>query len=213
MVSLFSSKKGSKESKNPYSNRGLDKFSALLSELDEKRQNIYAKRVDSHGPPLVRFVFKSSGECVPVMIKTKKGPKKKDDVQDDLVVKTESNTKEEKEIKPEAREHKQRCVLKENLKKFSRPNHFLPLTAILVLIFLVFFGRSITIMCTCIVWYLIPIIKEQSRKKGSTNKTKKKNNKKTNTENGASLNKKMACDQTVLKDKYPHVAAPCQTTR
>ena len=213
MVSLFSSRKGSKESKNPYSNRGLDKFSALLSELDEKRQNIYAKRVDSDGPPLVRFVFKSSGECVPVMIKTKKGPKKKDDAQDDLVVKTESNTKEEKEIKPEAREHKQRCVLKENLKKFSRPNHFLPVTAILVLTFLVFFGRSVSIMCTCIVWYLIPIIKEQSRKKGSTYKTKKKNKKKMNTENGASLNKKMACDQTVLKEKYPHVAAPCKTTR
>ncbi|CAG7900004.1 unnamed protein product [Brassica rapa] len=194
MVSLFSSRKGSKESKNPYSNRGLDKFSALLSELDEKRQNIYAKRVDSHGPPLVRFVFKSSGECVPVMIKTKKGPKKKDDAQDDLVVKTESNTKDEKELKPEAREHKQRCALKENLKKFSRPNHFLPVTAILVLIFLVFFGRSVSIMCTCIVWYLIPIIKEHSRKKGSACKTKKKNKKKTNTENGASLNKKMACE-------------------
>ncbi|KAF8110023.1 hypothetical protein N665_0088s0038 [Sinapis alba] len=178
MVSPFSSPKRSrKESKNPYSNRGLDKFSALLSDLDEKRQSIYANGLDSDGPPLVRFVFKSSGECVPVMIKTKKVTKKKD-VQDDLkIIKTESETKEENEIKEtesETTEQKRRCVLNENLKKISRPNRFLPVTVILVLIFLVFFGRTVSIMCTCIIWYLVPMIKEQSRNKGSTYKTKKK---------------------------------------
>ena len=167
MLSPFSSpkrsRKESKESKNPYSNRGLDKFSALLSELDEKRQSIYANRLDSDGPPLVRFVFKSSGECVPVMIKTKKITKKKVETQDDLKIKTESKTKEAKEIKEtesETTEKKHRCVLNENLKKISRPNRFLPVTVILVLVFLVFFGRTISIMCTCIVWYLVPMIKE-----------------------------------------------------
>uniref|UniRef100_A0A0D3C8Z7 ZCF37 n=1 Tax=Brassica oleracea var. oleracea TaxID=109376 RepID=A0A0D3C8Z7_BRAOL len=209
MLSPFSSPKRSrKESKNPYSNRGLDKFSALLSELDEKRQSIYANRLDSDGPPLVRFVFKSSGECVPVMIKTKKVTKKKVDGQeDDLKIKTESKTKEAKEIKEtesETTEKKQRCVLNENLEKISRPNRFLPVTVMLVLVFLVFFGRTVSIMCTCIVWYLVPMIKEQSRKKGSTYKTKKKKKK---------MNERMAHDQNVLKEKLPHLSAAPGKTR
>ncbi|KAL0732583.1 hypothetical protein Bca4012_008792 [Brassica carinata] len=192
MVSLFSkrSRKGSKESKNPYSDLGLEKFSALLSELDEKRQSIYATRVDSDGPPLVRFVFKSSGECVPIMIKTKKVTKKKDS-QDDFKVKTETKIDEERDIKKTevVTEKKQSCVLNEKLKKISRPKHFLPVTTILVLIFLVFFGRTVSIMCTCIVWYLVPLIKEHCRtRKSSPHETEKKN-----------------------KKKFPHVAAPGKT--
>lgn len=213
MVSPFSSpkrsRKGSKESKNPYSNRGLEKFSALLSELDEKRQSIYAKRIYSDGPPLVRFVFKSSGECVPVMIKTKKAGKKKD-VLDDFKVENESKTEQEREVKktePET-EQKQSCVLNENLKKISRPNHFLPVTVILVLIFLVFFGRSVSIMCTCIVWYLVPMIREQTRNRGSTYETKKKK-KKLSIENRASFNQRTARDQT--EKNFPHLAPPGKT--
>ncbi|KAL0794608.1 hypothetical protein Bca101_065985 [Brassica carinata] len=215
MVSPFSSPKRSrKESNNPYSNRGLDKFSALLSELDEKRQSIYANRLDSDGPPLVRFVFKSSGECVPVMIKTKKVTKKKVDGQKgDLKIKTESKTKEAKEIKEtesETTERKQRCVLNENLKKISRPKRFLPVTVILVLVFLVLFGRTVSIMCTCIVWYLVPMIKEQSRNRGSTYKTKKK--KKMN--GSSSFKQRMVSrDHTVVKEKFPHQAAAPGKTR
>ncbi|EFH66053.1 predicted protein [Arabidopsis lyrata subsp. lyrata] len=149
MLSPFSSprrsRRGSKENKNPYSNQGLDKFSALLSELDEKRQSIYAKRLDPDGPPLVRFVFTSSGECVPVMIKTKKAGQKKDvqddfkvkkkDVLDDFKFKTESKTEHEIEIKKAdlETEQQQSYVVNENLKKISRPNHLFPVTVVLVL--------------------------------------------------------------------------------
>nr|VDD08740.1 unnamed protein product [Brassica oleracea] len=170
MVSPFRSpctspKKSRKASKNPYSNRGLEKFSELLSELDEKRQSIYSKKLDSSGPPLVRFVFTSSGECVPVVIKSSylhKQKKTKDVAA--AKVKTEvKETKTEETKKPEPEtEEKQSCVLNENLKKIARPNRFFPVTVILVLIFLVFFGRSVAIMCTCIAWYLVPTIKEQS---------------------------------------------------
>ncbi|CAA7031108.1 unnamed protein product [Microthlaspi erraticum] len=214
MVSPFSSpkrcRKGSKESKNPFSDRGLEKFSALLSELDEKRQSIYSKRIDSDGLPLIRFVFKSSGECVPVMIKTKRVTKKKD-AQDDFnfKVKTESKTEEEIEMKirESGTEQKQSCVLHEKLEKISRPNHFLPVTAILVLIFLVFFGRTVSIMCTCIVWYLVPMIREQSRNRGSVYVTEKKK-KKLNVEDRASFDQRTA---RVLKEKFPHLAAPGNT--
>ncbi|XP_010490812.1 PREDICTED: uncharacterized protein LOC104768503 [Camelina sativa] len=221
MLSPFSSprrsrKGGNKESKNPYSNQGLEKFSALVSELDEKRQSIYAKRLDSDGPPLVRFMFTSSGECVPVMIKTKRAAAgQKKNVQDDFKVVTESKTKEEKETKriETGTEKKQSCVLNENLKKISRPNHFLPVTVVLVLIFLVIFGRTVSIMCTCIVWYLVPMIKEHSRNRGSTTYESKKRKKKHNIENrAASFNQKTAVrDQTVHKDKFMHLAAPGKT--
>ncbi|KAL1222763.1 hypothetical protein V5N11_022074 [Cardamine amara subsp. amara] len=212
MLSPFSSprrsRRGSKEIKNPYSNQGLDKFSALLSELDEKRQSIYAKKLDPNGPPLVRFVFTSSGECIPVMIKTKKTAKKKD-AQDDIKVKTESKAEQEKEIKKieSETEQKQSCVLNENLKKISRPNHFFPVTMILVLIFLVFFGRTVSIMCTCIVWYLAPMIKEQSRNRGSTYETKKKK-KNSDIEKRGLFVQSTALDQTVLEEKFQHLAGP-----
>ncbi|CAH8302784.1 unnamed protein product [Eruca vesicaria subsp. sativa] len=183
MVSPFRSpctspRKSRKVSKNPYSNRGLDKFSELLSELDEKRQSIYSKKLDSGGPPLVRFVFTSSGECVPVVIKSSNlhKQKKTKDVAAAPKVKTvvnEPNTEETKKTEPET-EEKQSCVLNENLKKITRPNRFLPVTVILVLVFLVFFGRSVAIMCTCIAWYLVPTIKDQSGNKGSSTYAMKK---------------------------------------
>ncbi|PQP95556.1 uncharacterized protein Pyn_29941 [Prunus yedoensis var. nudiflora] len=72
-----SSRRSSKDSKNPYSSRGLDKFSALLADLEEKRQKIYAET-----PPqdisFVRFVFKDSNDDVPVPIVIKVKDKKED---------------------------------------------------------------------------------------------------------------------------------------
>ncbi|CAH8300790.1 unnamed protein product [Eruca vesicaria subsp. sativa] len=163
-------RKSRKSSKNPYSNRGLDKFSKLLSELDEKRQSIYSKKLDSGGPPLVRFVFTSSGECVPVVIKSSylhKQWKTKDVAAAAVKVKTvvnESKTEETKKTEPET-EEKQSCVLNENLKKITRPNRFFPVTVILVLVFLALFGRSVAIMCTCIAWYLVPSSNDQGTKR------------------------------------------------
>ncbi|KAJ0228730.1 hypothetical protein HA466_0322490 [Hirschfeldia incana] len=123
-------RKSRKASKNPYSNRGLDKFSKLLSELDEKRQSIYSKKLDSGGPPLVRFVFTSSGECVPVVIRSSylhKQKKTKDVVAPGAAkvkaVVNESKTEETTKTEPET-EEKQSCVLNENLKKVARPNRF-----------------------------------------------------------------------------------------
>lgn len=211
MVSPFRSpcsspKKSRKASKNPYSNRGLDKFSELLSELDEKRQSIYSKKLDSGGPPLVRFVFTSSGECVPVVIRSsylhKKNKKTKDVVADKVKTEVkEAKTEEIKNIEPET-EQKQSCVINENLKKIARPNHFLPVTMILVLVFLAFFGRSVAIMCTCIAWYLVPTIQEQSRNRGSSPlyaMKKKDFARKLSIENRASFNPRTVRDNSPRK--------------
>uniref|UniRef100_A0A1J3I180 ZCF37 n=1 Tax=Noccaea caerulescens TaxID=107243 RepID=A0A1J3I180_NOCCA len=198
-------RKSRKESKNPYSNRGLDKFSELLSELDEKRQSIYSKKLDSGGPPLVRFVFTSSGECIPVVIKSSYLHKKKKtkDVAAAEVKKVvkESKTEETKKTEPET-EQKQSCVLNENLKKITRPNHFLPVTVILVLVFLAFFGRSVAIMCTCIAWYLVPTVKEQSGNGGSSSYYAMKKRdfaRKLSIEDRASFNPRTVRDHSPLK--------------
>ncbi|XP_010511036.1 PREDICTED: uncharacterized protein LOC104787203 [Camelina sativa] len=218
MVSPFRSpcsspKASRKANKNPYSNRGLDKFSELLSELDEKRQSIYSKKLDSGGPPLVRFVFTSSGECVPVVIRSsylqkKNNKKKKDVVSPDHKVKTEEvnevkteeikkNTEPETEQKP-----KQNCVINEKLKKIARPDRFFPMTVILVLVFLAFFGRSVAIMCTCIVWYLVPTIQEQSGSSSSSLSyamKKKDFARKLSIENRASFNPRTVRDHSPRK--------------
>ncbi|KAG2302516.1 hypothetical protein Bca52824_031167 [Brassica carinata] len=185
-------RKSRKPTKNPYSNRGLDKFSKLLSELDEKRQSIYSKKLDSGGPPLVRFVFTSSGECVPVVIRSSYLQKKTKDVAPAAKVKAvvnESKTEETKKTEPET-EEKQSCVLNENLKKIARPNRFFSVTVILVLILLVFFGRSVAIMVTCIAWYLVPTIKEQSGSRRSSPYAMKKKDfaRKLSIENRTSFN-------------------------
>ncbi|CAA7031276.1 unnamed protein product [Microthlaspi erraticum] len=196
-------KKSRKESKNPYSNRGLDKFSELLSTLDEKRQSIYSKKLDSGGPPLVRFVFTSSGECIPVVIKSSylhKKKKTKDVAKVKKVVK-ETKTEETKKAEPET-EQKQSCALNENLKKITRPNHFLPVTVILVLVFLAFFGRSVAIMCTCIAWYLVPTISDQSGNGGTSSYyTMKKRDfaRKLSIEDRASFNPRTVRDHSPLK--------------
>ncbi|XP_013613192.1 PREDICTED: uncharacterized protein LOC106319421 [Brassica oleracea var. oleracea] len=208
MISPFRSscslpRKSRKASKNPYSNRGLDKFSKLLSELDEKRQSIYSKKLDSGGPPLVRFVFTSSGECVPVVIRPSylhKQKKTKDVAPAAAKVKTvvnESKTEETKKTELET-EEKQNCVLNENLKKITRPNRFLPVTVILVLVLLVFFGRSVAIMCTCIAWYLVPTIREQS---GSSSYAMKKKDfaRKLSIENRASFNPRTVLNHSPSK--------------
>ncbi|KAJ4878417.1 ZCF37 [Raphanus sativus] len=207
-------RKSRKSSKNPYSNRGLDKFSKLLSELDEKRQSIYSKKLDSGGPPLVRFVFTSSGECVPVVIRSSylHKQKKTKDVAPAAKVKTvvnESKTEETKKTELET-EEKQSCVLNENLKKIvlnenlkkiTRPNRFLPLTVLLVLVLLVLFGRSVAIMFTCIAWYLVPTIKEQSGSRGSSSYAMKKKDfaRKLSIETRASFNPRTVRDHSPRK--------------
>lgn len=60
----------SRDSKNPYANRGLDKFYALLAELEDKKQKIYTQK-GSGDISLVRFVYSTSNDWKPVIVKVK----------------------------------------------------------------------------------------------------------------------------------------------
>ncbi|KAK1427511.1 hypothetical protein QVD17_16197 [Tagetes erecta] len=56
--------------KNPYSNRGLDKFEALLAELEDKKRKIFTQK-GSQYISFVRFVYSNSNDVKPVIVRLK----------------------------------------------------------------------------------------------------------------------------------------------
>ncbi|KAL8172056.1 hypothetical protein V2J09_023860 [Rumex salicifolius] len=63
-----STKKGERE--NPYSDRGVEKFSALLAEIEEKKRTIYSK-VNPEEVSVIRFVHSGDNKLKPVVVRTK----------------------------------------------------------------------------------------------------------------------------------------------
>ena len=181
--------------KNPYSTRGLDKFSALLSDLDEKRQKIYSQ-VGSESISLVRFVYSNSNDCVPIVVKLR--DKKEDKTKNFRYVKdnnhvsathtnseavdkvpVENNTASLEEVKQprleisnEKTKIKKRFSWNMKLDNWRRPSYYLPVIIILILFFMALFGRSFAILCTSIGWYVVPTLKDSSNTTSSTTKKK-----------------------------------------
>ncbi|OMO64483.1 hypothetical protein CCACVL1_21724 [Corchorus capsularis] len=197
----FCKSHNNKNNKNPYSNRGLDKFSALLAELEEKRQKIYSQTGSQD--TFVRFVYKNSTECVPIVVKVKdkKEEENKKKFADDTTKdhRTETNVVSEEKVmdkhpietlnegkevikkilqsvneEADVKKNKKRFSWKKELQKWRRPSYYLPAFVILILLFLMFFGRSVTILFTCIGWYIVPIIQGESS--GNVRRMKKKKN-------------------------------------
>ncbi|XP_038899146.1 uncharacterized protein LOC120086521 [Benincasa hispida] len=147
-----------KDKKNPYSDRGLDKFSALLTDLDEKRKKIYSQ-TDPEDIVMVRFAYKNSDECVPVVVKQKdKKEDKNSNDSDAMAIKSQQN----KQLT--THKNKNNLVRARNLRRLSKPSYYIAAIVILILFLLSVFGRSVTILCTCIAWYLVPVLKQSSSK-------------------------------------------------
>ncbi|XP_007029922.2 PREDICTED: uncharacterized protein LOC18599763 [Theobroma cacao] len=151
-----------KDSKNPYSTRGLDQFSALLAELEEKRQQIYSQ-MGSEG--IVRFVYKNSNDCVPVVVKLKDKKEEKNKTEDTKDHHPESCVSEVVEKLPTPPESDEKIEQKKSFswnivksQDWRRPSYYIPAVIISILLFLVFFGRSVAILCTCMGWYVVPTI-------------------------------------------------------
>ena len=151
-----------RDSKNPYSTRGLDQFSALLAELEEKRQQIYSQ-MGTQG--IVRFVYRNSNDCVPVVVKLKDKKEEKnkpgntEDHQPERYVsevldKLQTPSESDKEVDKK----KKSFSWNVKLQNLRRPSYHIPAVIILILLFLVLFGRSVAILCTCIGWYIVPTI-------------------------------------------------------
>lgn len=172
------SKSHTKNNKNPYSTRGLEKFSALLNDLEEKRNKIYS-RVDARDISMVRFVYSSSNDWVPIVVKSKnikedqtktmdgkKGQETPFEIPD--ADSKEATQPEIMELKEKRK--KKRVVWNMKLDRWRRPSYYLPAIIILILLLLTMFGRSFAILCTCLGWYIVPSLKESSSTERSTKK-------------------------------------------
>ncbi|KAE9588470.1 hypothetical protein Lalb_Chr22g0355661 [Lupinus albus] len=182
---------------NPYSSRGLDKFSELLADLDEKRQKIYSQ-MNPKDISFIRFVYSNTDDFVPIVVKVKNKDHHKQHKSEELRVvktrhlttpmlesmveksRTESNAtdmeerKEQPKLEFEAKESK-KSTFTWNMKKWDmwwKPSFYVPMVMILILMFLTMFGRSFATICTCVLWYIIPTLKDNNT--SSSNPRKKK---------------------------------------
>ncbi|XP_047953544.1 uncharacterized protein LOC125199629 [Salvia hispanica] len=151
--------------KNPYADRGLDKFYALLADLDDKKQKIYTQR-GSEEISFVRFVYAGDSDVVkPIVVKLKEknnSPKSVKNFNDQR-----SFSAAEEAIAPaiEAKREKSmrkkrslRCKGSLKIEDLKQPHFYFPVMVVLILVFLAIYGRSFAILCTSIGWYLAPTI-------------------------------------------------------
>ncbi|XP_076902910.1 uncharacterized protein LOC143557811 [Bidens hawaiensis] len=169
--------RSNKDNTNPYSNRGLDKFEALLADLDGKRQKIYTQK-GSEDISLVRFVYTNANDVKPIVVKIKDQRKQEKDQKRTPVSTPEhpvggGDTVVQLAKPPVVRKNGVEFgQLRRKLGEWWRPWYCLPLFVILILVFLVFFGRSFAILCTSIGWYLVPMINRDTLKRVKKNMKK-----------------------------------------
>lgn len=141
-----------KANKNPYSTRGLDKFSTVLSELESKKEKIMSK-AGSRGVAMVRFAYSSSHDSwVPIVVRIRdceERDKKKVSSEAVGAASASAAIGEEKMVLDKEEE--------ERIKKsFSWGRYYWPLVVVLMLVCLVLYGRVFAICCTTVMWYLVP---------------------------------------------------------
>lgn len=172
-----------RDSKNPYANRGLDKFYALLAELEDKKQKIYTQK-GSGDISLVRFVYSNSNNWKPIVVvnKLKKDGRKKQQTatsaHDDNAMMSSGNNYSEPldkypiestaTVSKEVVEEKKMEVTNKMVTWRRRlglcvgdircPFVYLPVMIILILLFLAVYGKAFAVVCTSVSWYLLPII-------------------------------------------------------
>ncbi|XP_052201016.1 uncharacterized protein LOC127807327 [Diospyros lotus] len=145
-ISLFRTR----DSKNPYANRGLDKFSALLAELEHKKKEIYTQK-DSQSISFVRFVFSDSNNLKPIVVRLR--GKRRDKDKDKHISKGLAHNSDEKE---DGKSPKKKRYSWKTTMDMWRPCWYLPAAMILIMLLLAVFGRSFAILCTSFGWYLVP---------------------------------------------------------
>ncbi|KAK1433414.1 hypothetical protein QVD17_10324 [Tagetes erecta] len=163
----FFSNRRDKNTTNPYSDRGLDKFEALLADLDKQRQKIFTQK-GSEDVSMVKFIYKSQNEIQPIVVKLRDQRKQSNNIVDhhdkviDFKEPEETNTKPiSLDRKPD---EKKVCDVDQCKRKLFaelwKPSYYLPLFVMLILVLLMFSGRSFAILCTSIGWYMVPIVNE-----------------------------------------------------
>lgn len=149
---------------NPYSESGLDKFSSLLSDLQDRRARIAAESEHRSTPMLIWFRFSDSNDCMPVVMRLDDETKQFDHRKKS----PESPPPEEKKANvvdlPPAIIRKEMEVEKKVKGGWPwRPMYQWLLVLILILLCLVF-ARMLAIFCTTAWWYMMPKMQGEGRK-------------------------------------------------
>ncbi|XP_061372004.1 uncharacterized protein LOC133314537 [Gastrolobium bilobum] len=181
------SKRKDSRDNNPFSTRGLDKFSALLADLDQRRQKVYSQ-MSPQDISLVRFAYSNTDDFVPIVVKVKNKDQKRHKSEElkarHLITPLLDRPIEKSTTSAEATASiEERKQPKKNISTFSwdmlmkRPSFYVPAVMILILVFLTVFGRSVATLCTCVMWYVVPTLNDISKPpRKSTKKKKKKDN-------------------------------------
>lgn len=148
--------------KNPYAEVGLDKFYALLADLEDKKQKIYSQ-IGVEEISFVRFVFSDDSEQVrPIIVRVKNN-----DSDNKNVLACNHADVEMDGIKEIGNEWQEKGTAEEAVMKTQRRwkgrlrrSYYcnIGVVVVLILVFLTIFGRSFAILCTTIAWYLVPRI-------------------------------------------------------
>ncbi|KAL3655238.1 hypothetical protein CASFOL_001024 [Castilleja foliolosa] len=176
---------GSSNNKNPYAERGLDKFYTLLADLDNKKQKIYTQK-GAEDISFVRFVYTNDSKHVkPIVVKVKEKKKKNNNMGliKKLFKKNSSNlnqanmevsnynigTMSNEEV------HKEELSKKTRKKSFKlrQPYFYFLVIVVLVLMFLAMYGRFFAILCTSFGWYMVPTIAEGGSMSSSSSSSSK----------------------------------------
>lgn len=169
--------------KNPYSSQGLDKFEALLANLEEKKKQIYTQ-LDPNDIALVRFAYTSSNNCVPIVVKSKDNKNVnaylKSPPREDLMPKAaepmRQQRNEEAEIDTDHKKTSSSYAWRFSFDQWRKPSYYMPAAIMLIMVLLMFFGRSISILCTSIGWYMIPMLRRPNDSSGKKMKKKAREN-------------------------------------
>ncbi|KAF5203858.1 60S ribosomal protein L12 [Thalictrum thalictroides] len=163
------SNKTKQNNKNPYSNRGLDKFANVLAELDERRRKIY-QQIGSPDDSIVRFGYSSSRDWVPIVVKLKDQRENKaksstvgNDKDKPAPIITSSANDEVVQVQAKLVDERTRkkSLLVSSMNKWGKPHVFLLVVIVLILLCLVISGKSFAILCASIWWYLVPMMNQK----------------------------------------------------
>ncbi|URE01206.1 GDSL-like Lipase/Acylhydrolase [Musa troglodytarum] len=153
-----------KASKNPYSTRGLDKFSTVLGDLEARRRKIMEKAGPQGAVSMVKFMYSNSTDWIPVVVR------RRDRQDDDAKVPIVSGGVEEaapamgraKAVPEEKVKSRLAWGAAEEVKGWVRRNwrgsYYWPLVVLVALVCLVMFGRVFAICCMLVWWYLMPVV-------------------------------------------------------
>ncbi|KAK1422193.1 hypothetical protein QVD17_25147 [Tagetes erecta] len=159
-----------KNTTNPYANDGIEKFEALMADLDQKRHKILTE-IGSEDVSIVKFIYKSPNKIKPIIIKLQDDQKRHNTssfrstpesghLKDVSFIKTINNGGNEQVVDDHTKEMKSNYQCNMKVGEWWKPCDYFSLFLILILVLLTFFGRSFAILCVSIGWYFVPIVNE-----------------------------------------------------